>query len=83
MNVTNAQQTGLIGINRGLDNAPRAAGDVTGSGKPDQPEQATGRTQDEAVVESAAGTQVEAAATKVVGQAVEPGEPGSIINVRV
>ncbi|MCP4598086.1 hypothetical protein [Neptuniibacter sp.] len=83
MNVTNALQTGLVGINRGLDNAPRAAGDVTGSGKPDEPEQATGRVQNEAVVESAAGSTVEAAATKVVSQAVEPGELGAIINVRV
>ncbi|WP_415890343.1 hypothetical protein ACMXYV_03235 [Neptuniibacter sp. SY11_33] len=83
MNVTNALQTGFIGINRGLDNAPRAASDVTGSGKPDQPEEATGRDQNQAVLESAAGTDVEAAATKVVSQLEEPGEPGAIINVRV
>jgi hypothetical protein len=83
MNVTNAPQTGFIGINRGLDNSPRAAGDVTGSGKPDQPEQATGFVREEAVTESAGGTEVVAAETKVVSQAVEPGEPGAIINITV
>lgn len=83
MNVTNALQSGFIGINRGLDNAPRAASDVTGSGKPDEVEQASGKKQNEAVVESAAGNSVEAAATKVVGQVEELGQPGSIINIRV
>lgn len=83
MNVTNALQTGLIGVNRGLDNAPRAASDVTGSGKPEQPEEATGRQQNEAVVESAAGTSVLAADTKVVNQVQELGEPGAIIDIRV
>lgn len=83
MNVTNALQTGLIGINRGLDNSPRAASDVTGSGKPDQVEEATGRQQNEAVVESAAGTSVLAADTKVVNQVQEPGEPGALIDIRV
>ena len=80
MNVTNAQQSGLIGINRGLDNAPRSASDVSGSGKP---EEASGVQQNEAVAESAAGREVTAAETKVVSQAVEPGEPGAIINIRV
>jgi hypothetical protein len=83
MNVTNALQSGFIGINRGLDNAPRAASDVTGSGKPEDVEQATGRLENESVVESAAGKDVEAAATKVVGQVEELGQPGSIINIRV
>ncbi|MGB0204455.1 MAG: hypothetical protein ACPF9K_05330 [Neptuniibacter sp.] len=83
MNVTNSPQSGFIGINRGLDNSPRAAGDVTGSGKPDQPEQATGFVREEAVTESAGGTEVVAAETKVVSQAVEPGEPGAIINIKV
>ncbi len=83
MNVTNALQTGLVGINRGLDNSPRAAGDVTGSGKSEEPEQATGRQQNEAVVESAAGTSVQAAETKVVNQVAELGEPGAIIDIRV
>ncbi|MDO6512957.1 hypothetical protein [Neptuniibacter sp. 2_MG-2023] len=83
MNVTNAMQSGFMGLNRGLDNAPRAASDVTGSGKPDEVEQASGRKQDEAVVESAGGASVEAAATKVVGEVEELGQPGSIINIRV
>ncbi|PIE24906.1 MAG: hypothetical protein CSA60_02840 [Neptuniibacter caesariensis] len=83
MNVTNALQTGLVGINRGLDNAPRASGDVTGSGKPEEPEQATGRERNEAVVASAAGTAVQAAETKVVSPAAESGGPGAIIDIRV
>lgn len=83
MNVTNAQQSGLIGINRGLDNAPRSASDVSGSGKPAEPEEASGVQQNEAVAESAAGREVTAAETKVVSQVVEPGEPGAIINIRV
>lgn len=83
MNVTNAMQSGFIGINRGLDNAPKAASDVTGSGKPEEVEQASGRKRDEVVAESAAGTSVEAAATKVVGEVEELGQPGSIINIRV
>ena len=81
MNVSNAAQSGFIGINRGLDNAPRAAGDVTGSGKSSEPELATGRGQNEAVAESATGNEVEAAATKVVTSATEPGEPGGIIDI--
>lgn len=83
MNVTNAAQSGFIGINRGLDNAPRAAGDVTGSGRPDQPELASGRAQDPAIVESVAGPTVQAASTQVVSQAAEPGSPGALIDVRV
>jgi hypothetical protein len=83
MNVTNAAQSGFIGINRGLDNAPKAASDITGSGKPEQVEQASGRKEDQAVAGSAAGSAVEAAATKVVGEVEELGQPGSIINIRV
>ena len=83
MNVTNAAQSGFIGVNRGLDNAPRAASDVTGSGQPDQPELASGQAQDSAVVESAVGPNVQAASTQVVSQAAEPGAPGSLIDVRV
>ncbi|MGH1461485.1 MAG: hypothetical protein ACRBB6_05585 [Neptuniibacter sp.] len=83
MNVTNSLQSGFIGINRGLDNSPRAAGDVSGSGKSEQPEQATGFARDEAVTESAAGSEVVAAETKVVSQAAELGEPGGLIDVRV
>ena len=81
MNVSNAVQSGFIGVNRGLDNAPKAAGDITGSGKSSEPELASGRDQNEAVVESAASNQVEAAATKVVSSATEPGEPGGIIDI--
>lgn len=83
MNVTNSLQSGFIGINRGLDNSPRAASDTTGSGTPEQPEEASGVAVDDAVSESAAGGGVVAAETKVVSQVDEPGESGRIIDIRV
>ncbi|MGB0468303.1 MAG: hypothetical protein ACPGF7_12350 [Pontibacterium sp.] len=43
MNVTNALQSGVIGINRTLDNTAKASGDIQGSGKPEKPQEATGR----------------------------------------
>ncbi|WP_299178250.1 hypothetical protein [uncultured Neptuniibacter sp.] len=83
MNVTNALQSGLLGVNRGLDNAPRAAGDVTGSGKTDEPELASGLNKNQAVDETAAGAGVEAASTKVVTPVESTGASGSIIDVVV
>jgi hypothetical protein len=83
MNITNSLQSGFIGINRGLDNSPRAASDVTGSGNPAQPEEASGVAPDEAVAGSAAGTEVVAAETKVVSQVAEAGESGRLIDIRV
>lgn len=66
MNVTNALQTGLIGLNRGLDNNPKAAGDFQGVGKSDVPELASGRALDNAVNETTLEANTAAAGTKVV-----------------
>ncbi len=66
MNVTNSLQTGLIGLNRGIDNNPRAAGDFQGSGKSDVPELASGRGIDNAVAESTASRSAAAASTQVI-----------------
>ncbi|MBY4678527.1 hypothetical protein [Marinobacterium arenosum] len=69
MNVTNALQSGLIGLNRTFDNVAKASGDLTGSGKPEQPEQASGVNNGPAVQETdvaAASGSDQVAATKVV-----------------
>ena len=66
MNVTNSLQTGLIGLNRGIDNNPRAAGDFQGSGKSDVPELASGRGIDNAVAESTASRSAAASSTQVI-----------------
>ena len=66
MNVTNSLQTGLIGLNRGIDNNPRAAGDFQGSGKSDVPELASGRGIDNSVAESTASRSAAAASTQVI-----------------
>jgi len=44
MNVTGALQSGMIGLNRTFDNVQKASGDQVGSGQPERPEEATGRT---------------------------------------
>lgn len=71
MNVTGALQTGLIGINRNLDNTARPAGDVAGTGRADIPEQASGREQNLAVKESTVSQTDQAPTTKVVTDASE------------
>lgn len=66
MNITNSLQTGLIGLNRGLDNNPRAAGDFQGSGKAEIPEIASGKALDNAVDETTLSPLTESAGAKVV-----------------
>jgi hypothetical protein len=66
MNVTNSLQTGLIGLNRGLDNNPRAAGDFHGSGKSEVPETSSGRELENAVAETTLSATTSAASSKVV-----------------
>lgn len=66
MNVTNSLQTGLIGLNRGLDNNPRVAGDFHGSGKAEVPETASGKELSNAVAETTQPATAQAASTKVV-----------------
>lgn len=70
MNVTSAPQSGLLGINRGIDNVQKASGDALGTGKPEQPELATGREPD-AVIEASASADHQAPKTQVVDRAHE------------
>lgn len=71
MNITNSLQTGLIGLNRGLDNNPRAAGDFHGTGKADVAETASGKDLDNAVAETTQSAVDQAPSTKVVTSASE------------
>lgn len=70
MNISSALQTGIIGLNRTQDNVAKAAGDLQGSGKPEQPQEATGRqTQTLAAVQGTTVQPTESAATQVVSEA--------------
>ncbi|MFC6669641.1 hypothetical protein [Marinobacterium aestuariivivens] len=60
----------MLGINRGIDNVQKAAGDPVGSGRPDQPELASGREPDAVIEASEAGNHA-APKTQVVDQARE------------
>lgn len=80
MNVTSAQNSGLINVNRTLDNTPKLSGDVQGSGRPDQAELATGREPNRAVAEAAVSEATTAAATKVVNATDEV--LGNLIDTR-
>jgi hypothetical protein len=71
MNITSSLQTGLIGLNRGLDNNPRVAGDFQGTGKAEVAETASGRDLDSAVEDSTLSATTQAASTKVVASASE------------
>lgn len=70
MNVTSAPQSGLLGLNRGIDNVQKVAGDMIGSGKADKAELASGRTPDE-VVETSASSGHQAPTTQVVSAVKE------------
>ncbi|QEQ95929.1 hypothetical protein [Neptunomonas concharum] len=71
MNISGALQTGLIGLNRTLDNTQKVAGDQVGNGKPEAPELASGRGANVALQESTVNPATEAATTKVVTDASE------------
>ena len=81
MNVSNALQTGLIGLNRSMDNNVKASGDVQGTGQVAQAEMASGREIDNAVEQSTLEATAEAATTKVVTDAYEV--LGTNIDIRV
>ena len=67
MNVGHLLQTGLVGINRTLDNTVKAASDHQGVGQPENVTQATGQTTGlEKALEGSVQAQEAAAATKVV-----------------
>lgn len=75
-----SQTAGLMSINRGLDNTPRAAGDIQGTGRPDRPELASGRGVDQAVSQAAVNQNEATAATQVVREVNET--LGSLIDTR-
>lgn len=67
MNIGQALQTGLIGMNRTLDNNAKAASDHQGTGQPTQTAEATGQASRlEEVVKGTVSETEAAAATKVV-----------------
>jgi hypothetical protein len=71
MNVTGALHTGVIGMNRTLDNTLKSSSDQIGSGKPDVPELASGRALSSAVTETTLDASTQAPTTKVVTDAGE------------
>jgi len=80
MNVTAAQNSGLLNVNRTLDNSPKASGDVQGSGKPEDTSLSSGREINPSVADAAVEATTEAAATEVVNQAEEV--LGNLIDTR-
>ncbi|MDY6891857.1 MAG: hypothetical protein SVU24_09765 [Pseudomonadota bacterium] len=71
MNVTSALNSGMLNVNRSQDNTPKAAGDTQGSGRPNQPEMASGRQVNQDVATSTVSQNTAAAATKVVNASGE------------
>lgn len=71
MNVTGALQSGLIGLNRTLDNSAKPAGDIAGTGQADVPEVSSGRELNNAVQSSTLEATDQAPTTKVVTDANE------------
>ncbi len=71
MNITGALQTGVIGLNRTLDNTIKSSGDQVGNGKPESPELASGKSFSLAVSETTLDTATQAPTTKVVTDAGE------------
>ncbi|MCV6611308.1 MAG: hypothetical protein OIF55_11105 [Amphritea sp.] len=81
MNISSALNSGVLGINRGLDGAQKAASDIAGAGKTDTPEEVTGRDVNEALTDLVVEKNAAAASTKVVQSAEET--LGALIDVRV
>ncbi len=81
MNISSALNTGVLGINRGLDGVQKAASDIAGAGKTDTPEEVTGRDVNEALTDLVVEKNATAASTKVVQSAEET--LGTLIDVRV
>ncbi len=75
-----AQTSGLMNVNRGLDNSQRAAGDIQGSGQPDDVALASGQEVDQAVNQAAVSQNESTAATQVVREVNET--LGSLIDTR-
>ncbi|MCV6590195.1 MAG: hypothetical protein OIF57_14400 [Marinobacterium sp.] len=66
MNVVGAQNSGLITVNRGLDNVGKAVSDPQGSGKPEDVTLASGAESGSAVKETTVDKNDTVQATKVV-----------------
>ncbi len=81
MNVSSAMNSGLLGINRGIDGVQKAASDIAGAGKTSTPEETTGRDVNAALADLVVEKNAVAASTKVV-QAVEE-TLGTLIDIRV
>lgn len=81
MNVTSALNSGVLGINRGLDGINKAASDIAGAGKTDSPEEVTGRDVNVALTDLTVEKNAVAASTKVVQSAEET--LGTLIDIRV
>lgn len=81
MNISSALNSGVLGLNRGLDGVQKAASDIAGAGKTDSPEEATGRDVKEALTDLVVEKNAAAASTKVVQSAEET--LGTLIDVRV
>lgn len=80
MNVTSALNTGVLGLNRGLDGVQKAASDIVGAGKTDTPEEATGRDLNQSLADLSVEKNAVAASTKVV-QSVDEAL-GTLIDIR-
>lgn len=87
INGVSAQVSGLLNVNRGLDNEQRAAGDLQGTGQPDPAVRASGPAASQSVQEAAVSQQVAAPSTQVVveTQGVEESREalGSLIDTSV
>ncbi len=81
MNISSALQTGVIGINRGLDGVQKAASDIAGAGKPQAAEEASGKDLNAALADLTIEKNATAASTKVVQSADEI--LGTLIDIRV
>ncbi|WP_409525054.1 hypothetical protein [Nitrincola sp. MINF-07-Sa-05] len=76
-----AQSSGLLNVNRGLDSTQRAAGDLQGTGRPEESETRSGLDAATAVREAAVDPTTAGASTQVVNNAEEV--LGNLIDTRV
>ncbi|WP_151704015.1 hypothetical protein [Nitrincola alkalilacustris] len=75
-----AQSSGLLNVNRGLDNTQRGAGDIQGTGRPEESETRSGLDAATAVREAAVDPTTAGASTQVVNDAEEV--LGNLIDTR-
>ncbi|MDO6562826.1 hypothetical protein Q4488_05455 [Amphritea sp. 1_MG-2023] len=80
MNVTSALNTGVLGLNRGLDGVQKVASDIAGAGKTDTPEEGTGNDINQSLADLTVEKNAVAASTKVVQSVDET--LGTLIDIR-